>query len=161
MRSVGVRWRAVVVTAAVVVGSVSLVQPVLAAPAANVPDSAPDEAAATAYARAGDKPVEVSSETTETSRTVANPDGSWTATQYVHPVRVKQGAGWVPIDTTLVRRPDGSIGPKAVTVDVSINPGGSGSAAKPVVEAGEADTVVGLKWTSDLPAPTLAGDTAT
>jgi hypothetical protein len=161
VRSVGARWRAVVVTAAVVVGSVSLVQPVFAAPAANVPDSAPDEAAATAYARAGDKPVEVSSETTETSRTVANPDGSWTATEYVHPVRVKQGTGWVPIDTTLVRRPDGSIGPKAVTVDVSINPGGSGSAAKPVVRAGEADTAVGLKWTSDVPAPTLAGDTAT
>ncbi|WIX82877.1 hypothetical protein QRX50_19930 [Amycolatopsis carbonis] len=118
----------------------ALVQPVFAAPAANVPDSAPDEATATACARAGGKQVEVSSETTETSKTVANPDGSWTLTEYVHPVRVKQGSGWAPIDPTLVRRPDGSIGPKAVTVDVSLNPGGTGSAAKPIVQAGEDGT---------------------
>ncbi|MGW4489756.1 hypothetical protein ACWEOE_38720 [Amycolatopsis sp. NPDC004368] len=161
MRSVGVRWRAVVVTAAVVLSSVALVQPVLAAPAANVPDSAPDEATATAYARAGDKQVEVSSETTETSKTVANPDGSWTLTEYTNPVRVKQGTTWTPIDTTLERRPDGSIGPKAVAVDVSINPGGAGSATKPIVQAGEDGTAVGLKWTNDLPEPTLSGDTAT
>ncbi|WP_255637910.1 LamG-like jellyroll fold domain-containing protein [Amycolatopsis sp. DSM 110486] len=148
-------------TAAVVLSSVALVQPVLAAPSANVPDSAPDEATATAYARAGDKQVEVTSETTETSKTVANPDGSWTLTEYTNPVRVKQGTAWAPIDTTLERRPDGSIAPKAVAVDVSINPGGAGSATKPIVQAGEDGTAVGLKWTSDLPEPTLSGDTAT
>ncbi|QRP47923.1 hypothetical protein [Amycolatopsis sp. FDAARGOS 1241] len=95
-------------------------QPVLAAPAASIPDSAPDEATAAAYARAGDKQVEVASETTETSKTLANQDGSWALTEYVHPVRVKQGTTWTPIDTTLERRPDGSIGPKAVAVDVSL-----------------------------------------
>lgn len=45
-------------------------------------------------------------------------------------------------------------------LDVSINPGGSGSAAKPIVQAGEKGTAVGLKWTADLPAPVLSGDTA-
>lgn len=161
MRGSRVRWRAFVVSAAVVLGSVAVVQPVLAAPAVSVPDSAPDEVSAVAYARAGDKQVEVSSETTETSRTVANPDGSWTLTEYVHPVRVKQGDSWAPIDTTLVRRPDGTVGPKAVTIDVALNPGGAGSAAKPIVQAGQEGTEVGLKWTSDLPSPTLNGDTAT
>ncbi|MEU0529105.1 LamG-like jellyroll fold domain-containing protein [Amycolatopsis tolypomycina] len=126
-----------------------------------VPDSAPDEATAAAYAREGDKPVEVTSETTETSQVMANPDGSWTMTQYVHPVRVKQAGAWAPVDTTLVRRADGSIGPKAVTIDVKLNPGGAGSAAAPIVREGRDGKEVGLKWTSDLPAPALDGDTAT
>ncbi|MEV6823393.1 LamG domain-containing protein [Amycolatopsis sp. NPDC051102] len=102
----------------------------------------------------------MSSETTETSQTMANPDGSWTMTQYVHPVRVKQAAGWTPVDTTLVHRADGSIGPKAVTVDVKLNSGGAGSAAAPIVQEGHDGKEVGLKWGSDLPTPTLDGDTA-
>ncbi len=125
-----------------------------------MPDSAPDEVTAAAYAREGGKQVEVASETTETSQTLANPDGSWTMTQYVHPVRVKQGATWAPVDTTLVRRADGSVGPKAIAVDVKLNPGGTGSAAAPIVQAGQDGKEVGLKWTSDLPTPVLDGDTA-
>lgn len=125
-----------------------------------VPNVAPDEVTAASYAREGDKQVEVASETTETSQTLANPDGSWTMTQYVHPVRVKQGATWAPVDTTLVRRADGSVGPKAITVDVKLNPGGAGSASQPIVQAGQDDKEVGLKWTADLPAPALNGDTA-
>ncbi|MFF1609654.1 LamG-like jellyroll fold domain-containing protein [Amycolatopsis sp. NPDC058278] len=103
----------------------------------------------------------MASETTETSQVMANPDGSWTMTQYVHPVRVKQAGAWAPVDTTLVRRADGSVGPKAVTIDVRLNPGGTGSAAVPIVQAGQDGKEVGLKWTSDLPAPALNGDTAT
>ncbi|GHG18740.1 hypothetical protein GCM10017567_41500 [Amycolatopsis bullii] len=127
----------------------------------TVPDAAPDEVTAAAYARQGNKPVEVTSETTETSLTTANPDGSWTMTQYVHPVRVKQAGTWTPIDTTLVRRDDGTVGPKAITIDVKLNPGGAGSAAKPIVQAGQDNKEVGLKWSNDLPVPTLDGDTAT
>ncbi|MFJ9782539.1 LamG domain-containing protein [Amycolatopsis sp. NPDC101161] len=130
-------------------------------PPAVVPDSAPDEVTAAAYAREGNKSVEVTSETTETSQIKANPDGSWTMTQYVHPVRVKQAGAWTPVDTTLVRQTDGSIAPKAVAVDVKLNPGGTSSAAKPIVQAGQDGKEVGLRWTSDLPTPTLNGDTAT
>ncbi|ADJ47281.1 LamG domain-containing protein [Amycolatopsis mediterranei S699] len=126
-----------------------------------VPGSAPDEVTATAYAREGGKPVEVTSETTETSQVMANPDGSWTMTQYVHPVRVKQAGAWAPVDTTLVRRADGSVGPKAVTIDVKLNRGGTGSAGAPIVQAGQDGKEIGLKWASDLPTPTLTGDTAT
>ncbi|WP_103352026.1 LamG domain-containing protein [Amycolatopsis sp. CA-128772] len=132
-----------------------------AGPSAAVPGAAPDEITAAAYARAGGKPVEVTSETTETSQTLANPDGSWTMTQYVHPVRVRQAGTWTPVDTTLVHRADGTIGPKAVTVDVKLNPGGAGSAAAPIVQAGQGGKEIGLKWTADLPAPALEGDTAT
>lgn len=130
-------------------------------PPVVVPDSAPDEVTAAVYAREGNKPVEVTSETTETSQTTANPDGSWTMTQYVHPVRVKQAGAWTPVDTALAHQADGSIGPKAVAVDVKLNPGGAGSAATPIVQAGQDGKEVGLKWTSDLPAPALDGDTAT
>ncbi|MFF1612294.1 LamG-like jellyroll fold domain-containing protein [Amycolatopsis sp. NPDC058278] len=103
----------------------------------------------------------MASETTETSQVMANPDGSWTMTQYVHPVRVRQAGAWAPVDATLVRRADGSVGPKAVTVDVKLNPGGTGSAGVPIVQAGQDGKEVGLKWTGDLPVPALAGDTAT
>ncbi|GLY67241.1 LamG-like jellyroll fold domain-containing protein [Amycolatopsis taiwanensis] len=146
----------------------SLIEPVggfpiaSAATAASVPDQAPDEASAMAFARQGNKSVLVSSATNETSQTVANPDGSWTLTEYVHPVRVRQGSGWADIDTTLVKRSDGSIGPKATTVALSVNPGGSGSAKTPIVTAADGkDHAVGLRWMSDLPVPVLAGDTAT
>lgn len=136
------------------------VTPVHAETPVVVPNVAPDEVTAASYAREGDKQVEVSSETTETSQTLANPDGSWTMTQYVHPVRVKQGATWAPVDTTLVHRADGSVGPKAITVDVKLNPGGAGSASQPIVQAGQDNKEVGLKWTVDLPSPALNGDTA-
>ncbi|WP_431920084.1 LamG-like jellyroll fold domain-containing protein [Amycolatopsis tucumanensis] len=144
------------------VASAVAVPPASAVSAGLVPDSAPDEATAALWAQQGDKPVVVSSATTETSETVANPDGSWTLTEYTHPVRVKQGATWAPIDTTLVKRADGSVGPKATTVDLALNPGGAGSSGVPIVTAGDGDGhSVGLVWTSDLPVPTLAGDTAT
>jgi hypothetical protein len=162
VRSVVARSRALLLTAAVFAGTaVALPPPASATPVAAIPDEAHDEATAAAFARQGDKQVVVTSKTTETSETAANPDGSWTLTQYAHPVRVKQGADWTPIDTTLVRKPDGSIGPKAVTIDVTVNPGGAGSASTPIVLAGQESKEIGLNWASDLPKPSLSGDTAT
>ncbi|MGW3994809.1 LamG-like jellyroll fold domain-containing protein [Amycolatopsis sp. NPDC004772] len=161
VRCFGARWRAFLVCVAVGAGAVVAVGSAHADTPRVVPGSAPDEVTAAAYAREGNKPVEVSSETTETSQTMANPDGSWRMTQYVHPVRVKQAGTWTPVDTTLVRRADGTIAPKAVTIDVKLNPGGTGSAAVPIAQAGQDSKEVGLKWTGDLPVPALNGDTAT
>ncbi|MFB9932206.1 LamG-like jellyroll fold domain-containing protein [Amycolatopsis halotolerans] len=161
MRGRVVRWRAFFVAATVVLGTATVVQTGGSVAAAAVPDTAADEVTAAAYAREGDKQVEVASETTETTQVLANPDGSWTMTQYVHPVRVKQGAAWVAVDSTLVQRSDGTIGPKAAAIDLALNPGGTGSAATPIVKAGAQDKAVGLKWTADLPKPRLEGDTAT
>ena len=137
---------------AVVVGFAVLAAPVVSA-AVSVPDQAPDEATASVWAREAGKPVVVSSMTSETSETVANPDGSWTLTEYTHPVRVKHGPEWTPIDTTLVRNADGSVMPKAAVLDLALNAGGAGSMAKPIVQAGEAGREVGLKWAKDLPEP--------
>ncbi|VVJ21120.1 Uncharacterised protein [Amycolatopsis camponoti] len=157
----GVPWRAPFLAA--VVGVAAL--PMLAAPAASaavsVPDQAPDEATASVWAREAGKQVLVTSRTTETSQTVANPDGSWTLTEFTRPVRVKHGPDWTPIDTTLVRNADGSVAPKATVLDLALNAGGTGSAAEPIVQAGEDGKEVGLKWTKDLPQPSLSGDTAT
>ncbi|MFD9890120.1 LamG-like jellyroll fold domain-containing protein [Amycolatopsis sp. NPDC059027] len=160
MSVVGARVRAALLSLAVTAAAVVVALPPATASAATVPNEAGDEATAVAFARAGSKQVLVTSKTTETSETRANPDGSWTLTQYVHPVRVKQGPKWTPIDTTLVKKPDGTIAPKAVTVDLSLNPGGGGSAAAPIVKAGSAGKEVGLKWTGDLPVPALSGNSA-
>ena len=161
MRSRSAYWRAFFVAATVAASSVAVIHDGSAAVATTVPDAAADEVAAAAYARAGGKQVEVASETSETTQVLANPDGSWTMTQYLHPVRVKQGTAWAPLDSTLVRRADGTIGPKAAVVDLALNPGGTGSAGIPIVQAGTQGKAVGLKWTTDLPKPSLYGDTAT
>ncbi|WP_245589556.1 LamG domain-containing protein [Amycolatopsis balhimycina] len=157
----GVRWRALFLAAGVgVFGLPVLGAPVVSA-AVSVPDQAQDEATATAWAREAGKQILVTSKTTETSQTVANPNGSWTLTEYTHPVRVKHGPDWTPIDTTLVRNADGSVTPKATVLDLALNAGGTGSVATPIVQAREAGKEVGLKWTKDLPEPSLSGDTAT
>lgn len=157
----GVLSRALFLAVVIGFAGVPVVSAPVAAAAVSVPDQAEDEATATALARQAGKQILVTSRTTETAETVANPDGSWTLTEYTHPVRVMRGPEWMPIDTTLVRNTDGSLGPKAAALDVSLNVGGPGSAAKPIVQAGEAGREVGLKWTNDLPSPSLSGDMAT
>src|SRR3712207_7115787 len=56
---------------------------------------------------------------TETGQVFANPDGSYSARVHAKPVRTRRDGRWVDIDTTLQRRPDGSVAPIASTVDVS------------------------------------------
>ncbi len=151
------------------VTTLSLAVPVIAAPpadaasaAASVPDSAPDEATAARFAHAANKRVLVSSRTTEQEQTFANPDGSWTYQQYAQPVRVRQNSTWVPVDTTLIRRADGSVAPKATVVDLALSGGGVGSRARgPMVRMATHGAEVGLGWAADLPVPSLSGDTAT
>ncbi|WP_143219171.1 LamG domain-containing protein [Actinokineospora bangkokensis] len=98
---------------------------------------------------------------TETEEVVANPDGSFTLRSYERPVRVRSGAGWTPVDTTLVVRSDGTIAPRAAAVDLAISGGGAGSAAKPLVRMAHQGKEVGLGWSSDLPVPRLDGPVAT
>jgi hypothetical protein len=149
---------------AAVVG-VALVQPVVFAPvaaAAPVPDVAANEVLAQKFAKEGGKPVRVASRMTETEDVSAQPDGSLVWREYARPVRVKRGDGWVDVDVTLVKRADGTVGPKASNVDLTLSGGGQGSrAAGPLVKVGSGTTEVGLAWESDLPAPSLDGATAT
>jgi hypothetical protein len=127
--------------------------------AVAVPDSAPDPAGAAQNAQLGHKRVLDDAATTETSQTFANPDGTWTMIEYAQPVRLRQAGNWVPIDTTLVRTGD-TVAPKATVVSLALNPGGAGSSATPIVAAGTNGAQVGLTWPTDLPVPTLSGDTA-
>ncbi len=146
-------------------GFVGLLSALLVAPtprsavaAAVAPVAAATEASALAAAAASGEPVEVSAKTTETQRTLANPDGSLTLEQSVAPVRVRRDKGWVPVDTNLLRRPDGTVAPAATVVDVVFSGGGSQT---PMAQVGRGGTTVALGWSSALPTPALSGDTAT
>src|SRR5688572_3011265 len=99
---------AVALVAAVVAGVVVVPPGAVAQPQTEVPKSAPDEATAARYAAQSGESVVVESATTETDEVRANPDGTMTLTQHVQPVRVRRGDGWVPVDLTLERKPDGS-----------------------------------------------------
>lgn len=74
---------------------------------------APDEASALLSARLQGHKVEVTGARSEAMTVWANPDGTLTQIQASGPVRMKVGDAWVPIDTTLVVTPDGSVAPKA------------------------------------------------
>ena len=122
-----------------------------------MPDAVVGEAAASLAAVRSGKPVRVADLVSETEEVVANPDGTFTLNQSLRPVRVQRDGEWVPVDLTLVKGADGSVGPVTAAVDLRLSGGGSG----PLVVLAEGDHEVGLGWRGELPAPTLAGPTAT
>jgi hypothetical protein len=138
---------------------VALAAPSAAAgPAAPACDPVrPDERSASALASQCGKRVEVLAGRSETTQVFANPDGTSTFTSTAVPVRVHRADGsWVPVDTTLRVRPDGSIAPVATVTDMVFSGGGSGPFAT-YRDKGSTLTV-GLPVT--LPKPRLVGDTA-
>ncbi|MGW1061188.1 RICIN domain-containing protein [Micromonospora rubida] len=116
-----------------------------------------DPATATVTARRTGRQVEILSERTETARVFANPSGTRTLEEYVLPVRTRRGDAWVPIDTRLVRAADGTVVPGATAVGMRLSGGGAG----PLVTAVRDGKELSLTWPAPLPAPVLAGDTAT
>ena len=144
---------AVAGTGVIVVGG----RPVLAGPAApSCPGSVTDGAAASVVARACAKRVLVTGSLTATSAVYAEPSGAYSLEQNVVPVRVHRGSGWVPVDTTLTRRSDGSVQPAAVPDDLRLSGGGTG----PLVRLSQSGRMVSMTWPAALPAPSLQGDTA-
>ncbi len=102
--------------------------------------------------------VEVVGERTERETVFANPDGAtFTLEKSIAPVRVDTGNGWTRPDATLVRREDGSIGPKAAVVDLSFSGGGSGEG---LVTMGQDGQSVSMGWPGNLPEPRLDGERA-
>ncbi|WP_447005925.1 LamG-like jellyroll fold domain-containing protein [Saccharothrix isguenensis] len=154
----GPRACGVGLVAAVVAG---LLLPSVAAAEPVVPDSAPDEVTAVRYAQEAGKSVVVDSATTETDEVRAHPDGTLTLVQHVQPVRVRRGEGWAPVDLTLERKPDGSFGPKASTVEVAFSPGGKRAADEPLAKVVQGGREVGLRWDGALPEPVVDGATLT
>jgi len=106
-------------------------------------------------ARTGQR-VEVLGERSENGQVFANPEGTFTAETSVMPVRVRRSGGWVPVDTTLTARSDGTVAPKAVPVELAFSGGGS----VPLVRFGKDAKELALSWPRALPAPRLSGDTA-
>lgn len=116
------------------------------------------EAAASQQAAESGKPVDVTDETTPTQLVTANPDGTFTAEASPEPVRVKQGADWVPVDTDLQPDSSGLIVPKAAAAHIAFSGGGS-TAPLATIEAGGRSYTVRSPW--ELPEPELSGSTAT
>lgn len=147
-------------TAAVVAAAVLTVTELslTASPArAAGPLERPDEVSALALARSSGERVEVTSARSETQTIWVKPDGSRTAEISARPTRVRTMDGWAPVDTTLVRRADGSVTSRATAAELAFSGGGSGPAA--TVKLGRSELSLG--WEQDLPAPEISGSTAT
>ena len=131
--------------------------PAQATPPAGGP--ATEEHKALAKAVETGERVEVVGARTEFSTTFANPDGkSFRLEQSVVPVRARvAGGGWAKPNATLEVRSDGSVGPKAATVDVAFSGGGDGADLARIAREGRS---LEMGWPGKLPKPTLEGDTA-
>ncbi|MDX3577677.1 LamG domain-containing protein [Streptomyces sp. FL07-04A] len=117
------------------------------------------EQQAVAVAKDSGKSTEVVGLRTERREVFAEPDGTFTAREYTEPVRTVQGGKWVTVDGTLVKRTDGSWGPRAATVDLSFSAGQTG---RPFVTLRRAGRAFSLSWPyGALPTPQVDGDTAT
>ncbi|WP_280668857.1 MULTISPECIES: LamG-like jellyroll fold domain-containing protein [unclassified Kitasatospora] len=105
--------------------------------------------------------MSVDAATTATDQLTANANGTFTLNQALAPVRKRQNGAWKPLDATLVKRADGSIGPAMSTSDLTLSGGGSSPLA--VMKTGARSLALTLPstLTAKLPAPTLAGPTAT
>ncbi|MFK0155149.1 LamG-like jellyroll fold domain-containing protein [Streptomyces sp. NPDC090493] len=113
--------------------------------------------AARTRAKKSGKAVEVQSLRDERSTTVANPDGTFTVSEYVQPVRTRVDGKWTDIDTTLVRRKNGTLAPKAALTAMSFSGGGDTTFAE-IEKDGHS---VSLDWPGKLPKPKIDGSTAT
>ncbi|WP_150244125.1 LamG-like jellyroll fold domain-containing protein [Nocardiopsis quinghaiensis] len=144
-----------------------LLMPALSTPAFadEEPDNGPStstadlrgEQEALVLAQETGEPVEITAATTETSRHLANPDGSFTLEQNASPVRVRSQDGWTPVDTDLAVGSDDRVRPRAVSADIAFSGGGDQALAS----VGIGSNSVGLGWHEDLPTPTLEGSQAT
>ncbi len=138
--------------------------PAAADTVAQVPDTAPDEATAGRYAGLAHKRVQVLDQTNETAETFANPDGTFTTTRHLRPVRVKRDGGWVTPDSTLA--PQGGVfAAKAATTGVTLSAGKpravKTAGAQPLLRLTRDGTTAGFDWTGTLPEPVVTGSTAT
>jgi hypothetical protein len=124
---------------------------------AQAPEPADPVAAAITQATATGEAVAVTSQTSEASTLIANPDGTLTRTDSSSPQRVLRGGKWAPIDTTLVRGSDGRYSPKAAVTSVSFAGGEGGK----LVSLKDGANALGFSWPTKLQAPSVSGDTAT
>ncbi|MGW1158197.1 LamG-like jellyroll fold domain-containing protein [Streptomyces sp. NPDC002513] len=131
--------------------------PVLPAAAEDAPAPSDPMLAAQEQAVSTGQPVLVDTLTTEVSTTEAQPDGTFSSTTDVMPVRVRKDGAWTPVDATLATNSDGTLSPKATPNDVTLSGGGSGPLVTLTNEDGHS---MALTMPFALPAPTVSDDTA-
>ncbi|MGW0777029.1 LamG-like jellyroll fold domain-containing protein [Streptomyces sp. NPDC002835] len=127
--------------------------------AASEPTALSEGQKALAEAAASGERVEVTGERSERTTVFANPDGfSFTLEESSVPVRVEDPkGGWLSPDPTLIRRADGSIGPKAAAVPMAFSDGGEDN---PLARIADNGLSLELSWPSELPEPVLDGPSA-
>ncbi|HZM83536.1 MAG TPA: LamG-like jellyroll fold domain-containing protein [Candidatus Limnocylindrales bacterium] len=96
--------------------------------------------------------------TTETTSVVSTRQGSLRAEIHARPVRARTATGWAPVDTTLVRQPDGTVHPRLSTVELAFGGSGQRTIARLAATGGAR---LELTWPAALPAPRLRADEAT
>jgi hypothetical protein len=122
------------------------------------PSSAPSVLqSALLTAKATGHTVPVAADTTQTSTTVALPDGKFSTTTSVLPVRMKRNGSWVPVNASLIPVA-GGYSPAETPSDLVLSPGGTGPVA---VMATASGTRLAFTFPFRLPAPSVAGATAT
>ncbi|MGW4204971.1 LamG-like jellyroll fold domain-containing protein [Streptomyces sp. NPDC004726] len=125
---------------------------------AAVSNGLPTEAEAQDAAAAANAPVEVTGLREERRTVVANGDGTFTAQEFLEPVRAFRNGLWKPIDENLAKSSDGRWRPRSTTVNLAVSGGGTG----PFVKLEKAGRAFELSWPGGaLPAPSVNGDTAT
>ncbi|MEN3307834.1 MAG: hypothetical protein V7603_4036 [Micromonosporaceae bacterium] len=108
-------------------------------------------------ARAEGHPVEVVERASATQKWLAKPDGSMRLEESAGPSRVRRADGtWADLDPAL-RAVDGRLRPTASPTDVAFSTGGAGPFATMATDRGR----LSLTWPGTLPAPAVAGDSAT
>lgn len=118
----------------------------------------PDGFSAMAQARVLNAPVEDVSQRTQSARTFANPDGSWTTEDVGTAVRVQREGQWLDVDLRLEQGADGTWAPRVAPVDVVVA-GGGDEAGRVTFEDGSS---IAVAWPNgDLPEPVVHDGTAT
>ncbi|MFG1652344.1 LamG-like jellyroll fold domain-containing protein [Micromonospora sp. NPDC049275] len=151
-----------VAAVAIATATVPLATPATAAaPATPKPAAVPAGPlgidAALAHAKRTGKQVEATAAGTSTETLTARPDGRLLLSQSAMPSRKRVGDAWKQLDPTLVRRADGAVTPTTTTHDITLSGGGTG----PMAHLVSGDRSLTLTAPVALPAPTLAGPTAT
>ncbi|MEU7455362.1 RHS repeat-associated core domain-containing protein [Streptosporangium roseum] len=118
----------------------------------------PDRVAAALTARLQGSRILISDETTETSLSYSNPDGTITVEATSGVARIRQGERWTPVDTSLIED-NGVLRPRAAKAVVELSPGGEG---KPLAKMSRDDEQsFALTWPTALPKPVIKDNVAT
>jgi hypothetical protein len=121
----------------------------------GLPPATAEQRASEKAAETGQR-VEVKALTTETGQVFANPDGTFTATTSAVIERVRRDDAWVPVDTSLVKKADGSLVPKA-SLEMTLSGGGERAPMVRIERGGHAYEVF-APWS--LPVPEIDGSHA-